>query len=365
MSDFVIAGFNDSIQKQEPYFVWLRRYMEITSVLNVLIVTLALYIIRTEGKPLKPDYRQVLLVNLLLPATFSFYMGFIYQPYIVFPYHLLLTIGFFRFGPFVTAHLFNICCSLAILCSMGFIYSFWFNYITICFRITRQSSRKTNIIGAIFGMIFTIVNFVLMTIGVDPHQYEDRDYFYQSDEKLKYFFNEYSIALVRVSDKWSLKTLSIEAFIGITIVVIVIPIITVKSYTTLGKIHHMISKATLIQLKNALAISLWYLLQFGILVGVPAALAMAQLLTRYTPSPRFPMAFLVVAPTQLTCPVICTLYLTVIKPLRYGLFRLVGLHRFTPQTVSRISTQSQLSTFTSQPRASYNRKPYTSIKLHQ
>ncbi|PIC19863.1 hypothetical protein B9Z55_025249 [Caenorhabditis nigoni] len=258
--------------------------MEITSVLNIIFVTLTFYLIRTEGKNLKPEYKQVLLCNLFLPAIFSLYMGFVYQPYIVFPYHLLLTVGFFRFGPFVTAHLFNICCTVAILCSMGFIYSFWFNYITICFRISKQSSTKSNLIGLIIGVIFTIVNFVLMTIGVDDHQYEDRDNLFEGDEKLRYFFDEYSIAIVRVRDKWSLKALSVEAFVGITVVVVVIPIITIKSHTTLSRIHNMISKQTLIQLKNALAISLWYLFQFGLLVGIPAATAMTLLLMHYAPS---------------------------------------------------------------------------------
>lgn len=183
----------------------VQRYMEVTSVLNTAFVILTLYLIKKEGKTLKPDYRQVLLINLLLPATFSFYMGFIYQPYIVFPYHLLLTVGFFRFGPFVTAHLFNICCSLAILCSMGFIYSFWFNYITICFRISRQNSRKSNLMGMTFGIVFTVFNFLLMTIGVDSHQFQFRDDLYRSDSRIQTFFDEYSIAIVKVDDKWSLK----------------------------------------------------------------------------------------------------------------------------------------------------------------
>lgn len=181
--------------------------MEITSVLNVFLTALTLYLVRVEGKTLKRDYKQVLVCNLMLPVVFSVYMGFVYQPYIVFPYHLLLTVGFFRFGPFVTAHLFNICCTLAILCSMSFLYSFWFNYFTICYRISRQSSTKTNLIGVCIGVVFTIVNFVLMTIGVDEHQYEDRDNLYKTDNRIKYFFNEYSIAIVRVSDKWSLKVL--------------------------------------------------------------------------------------------------------------------------------------------------------------
>ncbi|EGT47567.1 hypothetical protein CAEBREN_20267 [Caenorhabditis brenneri] len=341
-SDIELTGFYNSIHVQEPYFVWLRRYMEVTSVLNIIFVTLTLYLIKTEGKNLKPEYKQVLLCNLLLPAIFSLYMGFIYQPYIVFPYHLLLTVGFFRFGPFATAHLFNICCTLAILCSMGFIYSFWFNYITICFRISRQSSTKSNFLGLCIGVVFTIVNFVLMTIGVDENQYQDRDNLYEGDGRLRYFFDEYSIAIVRVGDKWSLKALSVEAFIGIGIVVIVIPVITFKSFTTLSKIHHMISKQTLIQLKNALAISLWYLLQFGVLVGIPAATAMAFLLMRYTPKESFPFALVVLAPTQLTCPVICALYLSVIKPLRHGFLRLVGLERFAPKPVSKFSTQSRM-----------------------
>ncbi|CAO4386358.1 unnamed protein product [Caenorhabditis nigoni] len=123
-----------------------------------------------------------------------------------------------------------------------------------------------------------------MTIGVDDHQYEDRDNLFEGDEKLRYFFDEYSIAIVRVRDKWSLKALSVEAFVGITVVVVVIPIITIKSHTTLSRIHNMISKQTLIQLKNALAISLWYLFQFGLLVGIPAATAMALLLMHYAPS---------------------------------------------------------------------------------
>ncbi|EFP12861.1 hypothetical protein CRE_05989 [Caenorhabditis remanei] len=360
-----ISGFYSSIKTQEPYFTWLRRYMEITSLLNIGFVLLALYLIRTEGKNLKPEYKQVLLCNLLLPAVFSFYMGFVYQPYIVFPYHLLLTVGFFRFGPFVTAHLFNICCTVAILCSMGFIYSFWFNYITICFRISRQSSTKSNLIGLCFGVVFTVINFILMTIGVDENQYHDRDNIYEGDDRLRYFFDEYSIAIVRVGDKWSLKVLSVEAFIGIAIVIIVIPIITFKSYTTLNRIHNMISKTTLIQLKNALAISLWYLLQFGLLVGIPAATAMAFLLMHYAPSESFPLALVVLAPTQLTCPVICALYLIVIKPLRYGFLKLVGLQRYAPKPVAKFSTQSQLSTFTSHaPIRHTNRNAYGSIRLN-
>uniref|UniRef100_A0A1I7URK0 G protein-coupled receptor n=2 Tax=Caenorhabditis tropicalis TaxID=1561998 RepID=A0A1I7URK0_9PELO len=365
-SNIELAGFYDSIKAQEPYFGWLRRYMEITCVLNIAVVILTLYLIRKEGKNLKPEYKQVLLCNLFLPAVFSLYMGFIYQPYIVFPYHLLLTVGFFRFGPFVTAHLFNICCTLAILCSMGFIYSFWFNYITICFRISQQSSTKSNLIGLCVGLVFTIVNFVLMTIGVDEHQYEDRDALYKGDGRLRYFFDEYSIAIVRVGDKWSLKVLSVEAFIGIAIVVIVIPIITFKSHRTLNRIHNMISKTTLIQLKNALSISLWYLLQFGVLVGIPAATAMALLLLRYSPSESFPFALVVLAPTQLTCPVICALYLSVIKPLRFGFLRLIGLHKYVPKAVSKVSTQSQLSTFTSShaPVRHITRNAYGAIRLN-
>ncbi|CAI2356088.1 unnamed protein product [Caenorhabditis sp. 36 PRJEB53466] len=180
-----------------------------------------------------------------------------------------------------------------------------------------------------------------MTIGVDEHQYQDRELIYQSDGRTQYFFDNYSIAIVRVGDKWSLKALSVEAFIGIASVVVVIPIITFKSFTTLNRIHNMISKTTLLQLKSALAISLWYLLQFGILVGIPAATAMALLLTHYAPSHRFPIALVVLAPTQLTCPVICGLYLSLIKPLRNGLLRLIGLQRYAPKAVSQLSTQSR------------------------
>ncbi|CAI5456439.1 unnamed protein product [Caenorhabditis angaria] len=363
VSPVFIDGFCDSIYSQEGYFIVLRRFMEFSSIFNLLVVVFLSILLFIYGKSIKPDYRQVLLINLILPAIFSLYMGFIYQPYIIFPYHLLLTIGFFRFGPFVTAHLFNICCSIAILCSMGLIYSFWFNYMTICFRISRNASKKSNLMGFIFGIIFTFVNFILMTIGVNERQYEDYTDIINQDKRTQYFLENYSIAIVRVDQKWSLKVLSVEGFIGITCVVIIIPIITIKSYNALNLMHTQVSKTTVNQLKNALAISLCYLFQFGILVGIPAATAMAILLLRITPSPTFPLAFIILAPTQFTCPVICLLYICVLKPLRIGMLKILRLQKYLKQPIPPRSTQSQLSTVTTHHRLT-SKGPFAASRLY-